>query len=301
MAEHRDRLGGLLLGLAMGDALGTTLEFTTRNSQPVLTDMIGGGPFQLRPGEWTDDTSMALCLADTLLASAKADGGFDTAQLMRRFTNWWQFGDNSVTGACFDIGTTTRQALELFARTGDPFAGSTDPMSAGNGSIMRLAPVAMRWHMDPAAATRAAEAQSRTTHAAAECLDACHLMTHSLIALAGGTDLLTALRDAPTPHGTRIGDLRNGDFAAKPRDQIRSSGYVLHTLEAALWAVSGAGNARGALLRAVNLGDDADTVGAVAGQFAGAIWGASGLPQDWLAKLAWRDRVQALSDRLLTG
>lgn len=296
-----DRLRGMLFGLAMGDALGTTLEFSRRDSQPALTDMTRGGPFRLRPGEWTDDTSMALCLAETLIASGRPDGDFDAAQLMRRFTNWWQFGENSVTGECFDIGITTREALQRFARTGEPFAGSEDPMSAGNGSIMRLAPVAMRWHADPTAAGRAAEAQSRTTHAAAECLDACHLMTHALIALADGADLAQALSGAPTPHGTRIGTLREGGFAVKPRDQIRSSGYVLHTLEAALWAVEGATNAREALLRAVNLGDDADTVGAVAGQFAGAIWGESGLPQDWLARLAWRDRISDLSARLLAG
>ncbi len=296
-----DRLRGMFLGLAMGDALGTTLEFTRRDSQPPLTDMIGGGPFGLQPGEWTDDTSMALCLADTLIASGQPDGNFDAAQLMRRFTNWWQHGDNSVTGACFDIGITTRNALERFARSGDPLAGSTAPDTAGNGSIMRLAPVAMRWHADPAAAARAAETQSRTTHGAAECLDACHMMTHLLIALADGADLMAALRAAPAPHGTKIAALRDGAFARKSRDQIRSTGYVLDTLEAAFWAVHSAADARQALLDAANLGDDADTVAAVAGQIAGAIWGESGLPQDWLAKLAWRDRIGALSDRLIAG
>ena len=291
----------MLLGLAIGDALGTTLEFSARDSRPALTDMIGGGPFGLTPGEWTDDTSMALCLAETLVASGQADGDFDAALLMQRFTDWWQHGANSVTGACFDIGITTRDALQRFARTGDPFAGSTAPDTAGNGSIMRLAPVAMRWHRDPAAAARASEAQSRTTHAAAECLDACHLMTHLLIALADGQDLLPALAAAPAPHGTRIGDLRDGQFTRKSRDQIRSTGYVLHTLEAALWSVHGAADARQALLRAANLGEDADTVAAVAGQFAGAIWGESGLPRDWLDKLAWRDRITQLSMQLLAA
>lgn len=291
----------MLAGLAMGDALGTTLEFSTRDSLPALTDMVGGGPFRLRPGEWTDDTSMALCLADALIASGGPGGAFDAVQLMRRFVNWWQFGDNSVTGECFDIGITTRNALERFQRSGDPFAGSSDPKTAGNGSIMRLAPVAMRWHGDPAGACRAAEDQSRTTHAAPECLDACHLMTHTLIALAGGADLMDALRDAPTPHDTAVGLLREAGFAVKTRDQIRSSGYVMDTLEAALWSVHGATDARDALLRAANLGDDADTVAAVAGQFAGAIWGLDGLPQDWLGRLAWRERIADLSDRLIAA
>ena len=112
---------------------------------------------------------------------------------------------------------------------------------------------------------------------------------------------LPALAAAPAPHGTRIGDLRDGQFTRKSRDQIRSTGYVLHTLEAALWSVHGAADARQALLRAANLGEDADTVAAVAGQFAGAIWGESGLPRDWLDKLAWRDRITQLSMQLLAA
>lgn len=301
MAEIADRLRGMLLGLAMGDALGTTLEFTTRDSQPPLTDMIGGGPFGLKPGEWTDDTSMALCLADTLVASGMADGRFDAAQLMRRFTNWWKFGENSVTGSCFDIGITTRQALERFARNGDPFAGSAAPDSAGNGSIMRLAPVVLRWHSDSDAAIAAAQTQSRTTHAAAECLDACAMMTHLLIALSQGAPLMLALRDAPAPHHSAIAGLRHGAFLSAPRDAIRSSGYVRHTLEAALWAIHHSEGPRQALLLAANLGDDTDTVAAVTGQFAGAIWGESGLPQDWLARLAWRDRIGAICDQLIAA
>ncbi|WP_267911109.1 ADP-ribosylglycohydrolase family protein [Paracoccus caeni] len=289
----------MLVGLAIGDAVGTTLEFTRRDSQPALTDMIGGGPFGLKPGEWTDDTSMALCLAETLIESGKPGGHFDAAQLMRRFSNWWHHGHKSVTGACFDIGVTTRQAISRFERSGEPLSGSEAENTAGNGSIMRLAPVAIRWAGDPAAACHAAELQSRTTHAAAECLDACQLMASALIALAGNRTLQDALTVAPAPFGTKVGELRSGDFLRKTRDEIRSTGYVLHTLEAALWSIHHAGTPAEAILLAANLGDDADTVAAVTGQFAGAIWGVDAFPREWLERLAWRDDMTKLVNNLI--
>ena len=135
----RDRFRGCLLGLAAGDALGTTLEFRPPGSFEPIDDMVGGGPFRLRPGQWTDDTSMALCLAESLLEC----GGFDAADQMRRYVRWWREGYLSSTGRCFDIGNTVRAALSRFVGDGDPYAGSTDPRSAGNGSLMRLAPVPM--------------------------------------------------------------------------------------------------------------------------------------------------------------
>lgn len=133
----RSRAIGALVGLAVGDAVGTTLEFTRRDSYPRLTDMIGGGPFWLKPGEWTDDTAMALALADSLAER----GQLDPADLMDRFLAWWREGRYSCTGTCFDIGITTRSALGRFEQNGEPFAGSESPDAAGNGSLMRLSPV----------------------------------------------------------------------------------------------------------------------------------------------------------------
>ena len=134
--DHLNRHRGCLLGLATGDALGATLEFQAPGSFEPIHDMLGGGPFGLAPGQWTDDTSMALCLAESLLKS----DGFDAADQMRRYLRWYRGGYLSSTGTCFDIGDTCRAALEQFEETDEPFAGSTDPQSAGNGSIMRLAP-----------------------------------------------------------------------------------------------------------------------------------------------------------------
>lgn len=126
-----ERYRGCLLGLACGDAVGTTAEFAARGSFAPITDMVGGGPFGLPPGKWTDDTSMALCLAESLLAKK----GFDPRDQMARYVNWWQWGYNSSTGECFDIGLTVRSALMAYMKTGEPFAGSTDPKTAGNGSL----------------------------------------------------------------------------------------------------------------------------------------------------------------------
>jgi hypothetical protein len=131
-----DRCRGCLLGLACGDSIGTTLEFSPRDSGRPLTDMEGGGPFDLPAGAWTDDMSQALCLGYSL-----AERGFDARDQMDRYRRWYRSGYLSSTGACFDIGAATSGAIIRFERTGEPYSGSTDPDHAGNGSIMRLAPV----------------------------------------------------------------------------------------------------------------------------------------------------------------
>jgi len=170
--ENVDRYRGCLLGLAAGDAVGTTVEFAPRGSFAPVTDMAGGGPFGLRPGEWTDDTSMALCLAASLLERRE----FDPRDQMERYCRWWERGYMSSTGKCFDIGNTVRGALMRFQETGEPFAGSTHPQSAGNGSIMRLAPAAMFWSPNVDDVVHYCGESSRTTHGAAECVDACRYL-----------------------------------------------------------------------------------------------------------------------------
>jgi len=285
---------GCLLGLAAGDALGTTLEFSRRDMHAPLTDMIGGGPFHLRPGEWTDDTSMALCLADSLIAC----GGLDQHELMERFVRWWRAGHNSHNGRCFDIGITTRQALQRFVETGDPVAGSTDPNTAGNGSIMRLAPVALRWASDPRRAVTAARAQSVTTHAAPAAVEGCALLADILVEAIATGEKPGVLRHrlAKEPSIAAIGA---GSWRGKDRDAIMSSGYVVHTLEAALWCVARTDTFADAVLLAANLADDADTVAAVTGQIAGALWGRGAIPAHWLDRLAWREAIEHRGHQLL--
>jgi ADP-ribosyl-[dinitrogen reductase] hydrolase len=288
-----ERACGCLLGLAVGDSLGTTLEFSRRDAHPPLTDMAGGGPFGLRPGEWTDDTSMALCLADSLMACST----LDQRDLMERFVRWWREGYNSHNGHCFDIGITTRQALQRFRETSDPVAGSTDPNTAGNGSIMRLAPVALRWAGDPERAIPAARAQSVTTHGAPAAVEGCALLAEILIEAIASGDREAALRSRPANEAS-IAAIAAGSWRGKERSSIRSSGYVVHTLEAALWCVDRSAGFQDAVLIAANLGDDADTVAAVTGQIAGALWGQSAIPQHWLERLAWREEIGEKASRL---
>ena|SRR5271166_362303 len=293
-AAIKDRAIGALLGLAVGDAIGTALEFTVRDSYRPLTDMVGGGPFQLMPGQWTDDTAMALALADSL---AENDG-LDEADLMRRFVGWHEHGDYSCTGICFDIGIATRQALSRWKKTGNPHAGSTDPQTAGNGSLMRLAPVAIRYWRDRETLRDAAARQSKTTHAAPEAVDACVAYAEVLADAIQGRPRSEALRSRSEPYAGAIGPIMAGSWRGKPRSEVRASGYVAHSLEASLWSVGRTGSFQEAVLLAANLGEDADTTAAITGQLAGALYGAGGIPQRWLEKLVWGDRIRRSAEVL---
>ncbi|MCF8825634.1 ADP-ribosylglycohydrolase family protein [Xanthomonas campestris] len=297
-ATVQARFRGCLLGLAVGDAVGTTLEFCAPGSFTPITDMHGGGPFALRAGQWTDDTSMALCLAHSLLYRQ----GFDAADQMNRYCNWYQHGYLSSTGTCFDIGGTVRQALERYLDGGPAFSGSDDPRSAGNGSLMRLAPVAMFYAQRPEQLGERAADSSRTTHAAPEALDACRLFAFQLRAALLGSGRDEVLRPAALPSQSlvtpAIGALLVRVHASVARAQIRGTGYVVDALSAALWCFATTDTFADAVLRAANLGDDADTTAAICGQLAGAFYGIDGIPA------AWRERVQdaaeivALADRL---
>lgn len=291
----RDRAIGALIGLAVGDAVGTTLEFKQRDSYPRLTDMVGGGPFGLKPGQWTDDTSMALALADSLLEG----DAFDPADLMRRFVAWREEGAYSCTGSCFDIGITVSSALSRWQRTGDPIAGSTDPNSAGNGSLMRLSPVAIRHWQDREKLRHIAALQSRTTHGAPEAVSACVAYAELIAEAIAGQPRHAVLAPRETDHAGRIADIMGGSWRGALRHDIGSSGYVAHSLEAALWSIGRTSDFRSAILTAANLGGDADTTAAIAGQLAGALYGVSGIPKEWLAKVAWREEIEEVALRLL--
>jgi ADP-ribosylglycohydrolase len=303
----RDRYRGSLLGLAAGDALGTTLEFKAPGTFKPVTDMVGGGPFGLAPGQWTDDTSMALCLAESLLEKH----GFDPKDQMDRYCRWWKEGYLSSNGICFDIGSTVRAALAFYLRTGDPFAGATDPLTAGNGSLMRLAPVVLAFRRSSGWAIHHAGESSRTTHAAPTTVDGCRYFAGLVLgALEGRSkeELLSSFfypgQDQEywrrQPLSPEIAEIANGSFKQKEPPAIIGSGFVVRSLEAALWAFHRSDSFREGALRAINLGDDADTTGAIYGQLAGAFYGSSAIPQDWIERLVLhefiRDRADALFD-----
>jgi ADP-ribosylglycohydrolase len=302
--ENEERYLGCLLGLATGDAVGVALEFEAPGTFTPVGDMVGGGPFRLQPGQWTDDTSMALCLAESLVE--KQD--FDAADQMARYLRWYQDGYLSSTGHCFDIGNTVRAALARFQETGEAFSGSGDPYAAGNGSIMRLAPVPMFYARDPAQAIEQSGLSSRTTHGAATCIDACRYFGGLLTGALQGTDKSDLLGANYTPVDdywqarslvtAEIREVAAGSFKERQPPDIQGSGYVVKSLEAALWAFYHSDNFREGCLLAANLGDDADTTAAVYGQLAGAYYGATAIPGDWLEKLALRSTIESLAQQL---
>ena len=299
-ASLEDKCLGALIGLAVGDAVGTTLEFKSRGTYPKLTNMIGGGPFKLQPGEWTDDTAMALALADSLISQGK----LDQTDLMQRFVAWWRHGAYSCTGTCFDISITTSTALARFEATGEPLSGSVDPYSAGNGALMRLAPVVLHWFGtgsgDPADLAQLARQQGEVTHGAATSLEACaafaEIMRFAMTAPNGDAVFRHA---ASLSYGAEVNHILAGSWRGKHRRDIRSSGFVLHSLEAALWCFARTSNFREAVLLAANLGDDADTTAAITGQLAGAYYGFEQIPAEWWKMLAWSGKIEAMGRALL--
>ncbi len=300
------RYRGAMLGLATGDAVGTTLEFQRPGSFTPIDDMVGGGPFHLKPGEWTDDTSMALCLAESLVEQR----GFDALDQMQRYVRWKDDGYYSVKGYCFDIGGTVSDALYRFEQDKhkDPYAGSTSPMSAGNGSLMRLAPVPLYYAKTPQAAIERSGESSRTTHATATAVDACRYMGALLVGALQGEDKQTLLADHYSPTGDAywqqhplhpdIAEIAAGSFHTRQPPEIVGTGYVVKALESALWAFAQSTTFREGCLLAVNLGNDADTTAAIYGQLAGAYYGEEGIPAEWRAKLAMLDRLVELAEQL---
>src|ERR1700744_1030085 len=289
-----DRAVGCLLGIVIGDAVGAAVEFKPRGSFPPVTDMVGGGPFNLAPGEWTGNTTMALCLAGTLIGNEY----FDQYDFMVRLQGWLERGDNTVPGKCFDIGNTTKTAIESFIDDDNPAAGPVDALSADNGSLVRLAPLAIFSANDGVAASFLAVKQSRATHGTIECLDACELFASQLVDALNGADKDSATRPRVMASTPRTLFINAGEWRGKTRDEIRSSNHVIDTLEAALWSVWQTDNFRDAVLKAANLGDDASSVAAAAGQLAGALYGAASIPEEWLTKLAWRNRIEELANEL---
>jgi ADP-ribosyl-[dinitrogen reductase] hydrolase len=244
---------------------------------------------------------MALCLAESLL-----ERGLDVDDQARRYIRWRDEGYMSVNGRCFDIGTTVSRALVAFEQHGR-VAAPADPRSAGNGSIMRLAP-AVIWALDRPVneVVRVAAATSLPTHAAREAVDGCRYLALLLAGLLRGEpkarvlapDYWSVCVPGAEPLTPRVEEIAAGAFTRRMPPEIKGSGYVVESLEAALWAFARTDDYRAGALQAVNLGDDADTTGAVYGQLAGAAYGLTGIPEEWRARVKWADRMVEMVDRL---
>jgi ADP-ribosyl-[dinitrogen reductase] hydrolase len=291
---------GALLGLACGDAIGAAVEFKQRGSFLPVTGMQGGGLHGIPAGYWTDDTSMALALLHSLLECK----GFNAGHQMQEYIAWWKQGKYSSIGDCFDIGGQTRSALDRFQRTDNPFAGSTAAAHAGNGSLMRLAPIAIFYHHSLPDTIMYAAESSRTTHGTIACVDACKVFSVMLHHAIQGHHKKAVLASADfllPDTSNLISEIVAGSYSQKKRMQINSSGYVVHTLEAALWCFYHTQSLEEAVLIAANLGDDADTVAAVTGQIAGAFYGADAIPSSWMDTLYQSEMLRANAKKLFAA
>ena len=246
---------------------------------------------------------MALCLATSLLDCA----GFDAMDQMDRYVRWWREGYLSSNGWCFDIGDTVREALESFAETGEPYSGPTHTMSAGNGSLMRLAPVPMYYAGNAREAIERSGESSKTTHGAQEAVDACRYFAGLLVGALNGVDKETLLSSLyspvdrlweESPLSPRIAEIAGGSFKDRQPPDIKGDGYVVYTLEAVLWAFHHTDDFRDGALKVANLGCDADTTAAIYGQIAGAHYGVESIPSEWRERLTMASGITALADSL---
>lgn len=305
--DKKDRIKGALLGLAIGDALGTTGEFLNPGEFPEIKEIVGGGVFKLLPGMWSDDTSLALCLADSLIEM----NGFDSIDQLEKYVKWLRYGYRSSTGSAFDVGSITRRALTEFLATNSPYPGLSDEYDAGNGSIMRLAPIPIFFANRNDYVSNNLEyagLSSKTTHASPACIEACQFMSLWISeAIHGATKehLISRINEyikliekynKKSLH-TELLEVLKGRYCDTSLPII-SSGYVVHTIEVALWALESTDSFRSGMLKVVNLGGDADTAGAVYGQLAGCIYGASSFPESWVNTVYLSKEIQDLALKL---
>lgn len=291
-----DRRKGSLYGLAIGDALGAAVEFRRPRTFPPVVGYRDGGPHGLLAGQWTDDTSMALALADSI-----GQKEWNTKDQLQRYLNWFEKGEYSVNGFCFDIGNTTREALNEFEISGTLEAESDESLS-GNGSIMRLTPVVIKYYNHPSVnlAEYLAES-SKTTHASVQCVDACIALGLILKNLMLGCSKEEAL-DKFVFDSVSLCDLVKNvviNYSYRENKTFKGSGWVIESLEAALWSFYTSNSFEECVLKAVNLGDDADTTGAVAGQLAGAYWGFDNIPQNLIDGLDRKDMIDKYLNLIL--
>ena len=299
MVDLQDRYRGVLLGLACGDALGGPIEFMSREDIAAqypggLREFVGGGWLSLEPGEITDDTQMTLALTNSLAEHPS----LNMDDVVTRFLAW-------SAGKPKDIGLTTRAALNALEAgapwdvAGTKVVGFASGSAAGNGSVMRCAPVALRFRADPARLVSASRDSARVTHADPRCQWAAVAVNQGIAYLLSGgtTDKLIEAAAAGIEEKETLSALRK--VQNLKREQVRSGGFVLDTMQAAYWSLLQTDSFEEAAVMAVNLGGDTDTTGAVTGALAGAVYGESAIPARWLDRVHHRAELTGLADRLL--
>jgi ADP-ribosyl-[dinitrogen reductase] hydrolase len=275
----RERFVGTLFGLAVGDAVAAATQFRRAGSFSPVGDMLGGGPFDLPRGAWSDDTAMALCLAESLLEC----NGFDPRDQVQRYGRWQQEGYLSCTGQCVGITASTARSLALAKWRRVVFPGSFDPEQLDPEPLSRIAPIALYYLASLETTLQQAADASRTTCQAPAVLDACRQLGRALNAALSGQPKARILADV-TPITEAAAHMNNTAAAA---------------LAAAFWAFSSTDNFRDAVLCAANVGGNSDVVASVCGQLAGAHYGVSAIPPAWRNSLMQQDLIEGYADRLL--
>jgi ADP-ribosylglycohydrolase len=296
-----------LIGLAVGDALGVPVEFASREDldlDPVI-GMRAHGTHRQPAGTWSDDTSLALCLTESLCTS-----GIDLQDQARRFVDWLFRSTWTPHGVVFDVGNATGEAIgRLKAGVAPIAAGSTRTSSCGNGSLMRILPLALYLaYAEPQFRIESAMVCSRLTHGHVRCQLACALFVEVSAEVIRGAALTDAIAIAQQRIGTLVHQQAATDLEEflrllgpglkqLERPEISGSGYVIHCLEASLWCALHSSNYAAGVLAAVNLGEDTDTTGAVAGGLLGLLYGLESIPAEWIETLARKDELFALAER----
>ena len=301
------KVSGALFGVCVGDALGLPVQFLSREDvrRNPVTGMRGYGTFNLPPGTWSDDSSLTLCLAESLCA------GYNPDDIATRFRRWYQEGYWTPFGQAFDIGNSTNRAMKRLIRgSGPDSSGDTDEMSNGNGSLMRT--IALAFHtasLDIEKRFRTVHEVSAITHAHPRTMMACGIYVQIAVNLLGGSDLRQALgaakktvksvyRQEPFKEELRhFSRILDGDVSLIDEGDISSGGYAVHTLEASLWCLLNEGSFASTVLRAVNLGEDTDTTGAVAGGLSGLYYGFESIPKEWVDELTRKEEIHNLVRR----
>ena len=306
--DYSEEIKSVLFGIAIGDALGVPVEFNSRETiaENPVTDMIGYGTYNLPAGTWSDDSSLTFCLAEALTKE------FELNEIGQNFVKWYYHNFWTPRGNVFDIGIATRQAIDRLAKGEQPdLAGSFDESSNGNGSLMRILPLLFYIFDKPINERYEITKQvSSITHGHIRSVIACFYYLEFARQLFLGKDKFETYKDLQTeitnhliglpvnPTEIMLFDrILKSDIHKLSENEINSSGYVLHTLEASIWCLLTTNNYKEAVLKAVNLGNDTDTTGAVTGGLAGLLYGLDNIPTDWKLQIARKDDIENLAER----
>lgn len=301
--ELLEKYQGSLIGLAIGDALGVPAEFKMVGDFEPVSDFRDSDWFDLPAGHWSDDTAMTLCLANSLIEKKS----FDPVDQIEKYKKWLETGYCSSTGKAIGVGQTILRALLTYRSGDDPYKAIISRHSDGNGSLMRLAPIPLYFRDDPEYGIHCAELSSRITHGSVLCADACKYYTGLIIGALNGVSKKELLSDlyCPIPDYWKnnrlteeIENISLGSFKHNNPPFIQGSGYVVKSLEASLWAFYNSDSFEEGVLKAINLGDDADTTGAIYGQLAGAYYGIDRIPQKWIDGVAKKDEILDIANKL---